>query len=1036
MSQQTRAWIQSAALDAILLYWLVGTVSLLPERQIVGAIGAATIGGLLVTLLGYRLSLKPLYILAITVMGAGFGIYLIQDQVVWLATAGGITAASLSLCREQLSSADPNKHIGVAVLAFVMPLLSLVLGTESLFVMSILGMGGIIYFDVGVPTALPALQQARQGIQANPYIAILQVLTGVTLALVLFSFLEEARPETNTSQIAGGLGILIGFAHVAMLGIRSRREARPEAGLTVPPTIAVGMIVLSVIALVVGTGGDLLLGLSVAGIYAIVQTVQHDGLTHLYRPMQNADALRAIINRLVPLVSGGILMILLLPQTALPVAFIVAILWGIANRLAYKTYAVLVRETLQTRVLGLGDDVLITYNASNAAVLRTKLKSSRPGEAIYALNFLEKFPDEPFHDHLGVLLTHPIPEVRREAALRIEHHRPPQFDVTLLDILIEADDDSHVKEAAIRAYAATGGTLERLDSYLKSPDDDIRRGVLVAFLQHGDTKRVQMAEAQLLQLSESLAPQERSFAAQILANVDSRRFYGYMLKLLEDPNPKVQSEAILAAGKLNNPRLWDKLIGKLLDVRVAPSATTALFTANRTVYPAFETVFQSGNPQLILAVTRICGQRREAQAIELLKTKLTYPNTTIRDQVVRSLQQCRYQAEPDNVPTLHNIIRDHIQIGIGYFAIIRDLRQHKPTGHIVYALAVEIESLREDVLSVLSLLYDPQTVQAIQTSLKHPDNEKQDAALRTLEILLDKSLRPLILPLFSRVTVNERLSHWQSQTIQKSLPPNERLLNILQSDLPPWLLAYTLFAIQSERAQSILSRVLPLTRHDHPLVSETAIWVVYTHDEAYFEQECVPHLNETQQAIAKTIQTSHPKDGDPTMLLTIEKVLILKSVDIFSRLPDGVLVQLANIVEEIDLLPNASLFEESDVGNSMFIITQGSVRIERDGVLIATRGERDFIGEMSLFGDAPRSASAIAETEVNLLRLDQIAFNELMANHPPIAKGIITVLANRLREAMELHGLSPLTASISSEDTITQMRLNREEIQRIINAGN
>jgi CRP-like cAMP-binding protein len=61
-------------------------------------------------------------------------------------------------------------------------------------------------------------------------------------------------------------------------------------------------------------------------------------------------------------------------------------------------------------------------------------------------------------------------------------------------------------------------------------------------------------------------------------------------------------------------------------------------------------------------------------------------------------------------------------------------------------------------------------------------------------------------------------------------------------------------------------------------------------------------------------------------------------------------------------------------------------------------GEKEMFGEMALLDTEPRSASVTAEEKTYLLRLEQEAFYELMADRPEIAKGIIRELTQRVRE--------------------------------------
>jgi CRP-like cAMP-binding protein len=133
------------------------------------------------------------------------------------------------------------------------------------------------------------------------------------------------------------------------------------------------------------------------------------------------------------------------------------------------------------------------------------------------------------------------------------------------------------------------------------------------------------------------------------------------------------------------------------------------------------------------------------------------------------------------------------------------------------------------------------------------------------------------------------------------------------------------------------------------------------------------------------------------MLLTVEKVMVLKTVDIFAHTPEEILVDIAGLLKEIAVAANATIFEKGERGDSMYIIVEGEVAA-LDGDRVFTRmGERQVFGEMALLDGEPRTATIRATQATRLLRLDQEPFYELMDDRIEIARGIIHVLLQRLR---------------------------------------
>lgn len=133
------------------------------------------------------------------------------------------------------------------------------------------------------------------------------------------------------------------------------------------------------------------------------------------------------------------------------------------------------------------------------------------------------------------------------------------------------------------------------------------------------------------------------------------------------------------------------------------------------------------------------------------------------------------------------------------------------------------------------------------------------------------------------------------------------------------------------------------------------------------------------------------------MLSTVEKVLILKAVDLFSEIPGRDLARIAQVTEELVVGRAESLMKEGELGDSLFILVEGEVEVRKGRQAIAQLGPGECVGEMALLDSEPRSATVRAAEDVRVLRLDRDAFDELMDGHVDIARGVIRVLTRRLR---------------------------------------
>lgn len=111
------------------------------------------------------------------------------------------------------------------------------------------------------------------------------------------------------------------------------------------------------------------------------------------------------------------------------------------------------------------------------------------------------------------------------------------------------------------------------------------------------------------------------------------------------------------------------------------------------------------------------------------------------------------------------------------------------------------------------------------------------------------------------------------------------------------------------------------------------------------------------------------------------------------------LLRLLNVRSGEDRLLGERFIVEGDPGDCLYVTVRGEVDIVVDGVgKVATRGERSVNGEMALLSSTARTASCVAATAVEALRIDRREFLELLRERPELGLGIIQVLARRLDE--------------------------------------
>ena len=136
------------------------------------------------------------------------------------------------------------------------------------------------------------------------------------------------------------------------------------------------------------------------------------------------------------------------------------------------------------------------------------------------------------------------------------------------------------------------------------------------------------------------------------------------------------------------------------------------------------------------------------------------------------------------------------------------------------------------------------------------------------------------------------------------------------------------------------------------------------------------------------------------MLLAVERVALLRHVQLFAHTPGRVLAGLAHVLEEVEFPAGSTLMEAGAVEDWLFVLADGEVDVSRDDRWLRL-GPGSVVGEMAVLDPQGRSATVTAATPVLAFRLRKAAFDEAVRTRPEIAAGVITELVRRLRESHE-----------------------------------
>ncbi|MEI6506147.1 MAG: cyclic nucleotide-binding domain-containing protein, partial [Planctomycetota bacterium] len=720
--------------------------------------------------------------------------------------------------------------------------------------------------------------------------------------------------------------------------------------------------------------------------------IDSPSLKVLYQPLAASMRLAAQIALeaiVTPVTIGavGSIILVLGHNSVNPVSFSWVILaalggWITAAVIAYRRYSRALMDALKKRTLG--DGTFSLSDESSIAVLRQKLDSDWPGDVIYGLTLLERAEHRSLAENLVKALSHPSPDVRKYSLSRVEALGLGQARDSVTKILSSSAEPSSVRSAAARALCALGG--EGIDDavapFLSDPDRQLRIGAMVGLLGRTGGTRTAEVRSRIERLARSTDPGDRTLAAQVLAEVPHADFDSLLVELLEDRDPAARRASLAAAGRSNDRRVWHAVIGNLTTPGFSGDAAQVLVAGGEAVLPELAAAFDLPGRRAddLVRLARVVGRIPGEASKRFLLDRLDAGDPRVRLHILSALNRLGFRAERQFSGRIESIFRKEVGESARMLAAISELSSDPECALVIDALAAAVTRSRKRMFLLLSFLHDPATILRASEHVTHEAKEKRAYAVELVDIALSAQQKALLLPLIEDLEPRQRLERLAHEFPQTCRGRNQRLAEIVAwkgGAASSWSRCCALFVIGRLRVRELSDVVASAAgSEDEPIVRDTAAWAL-----AQLE-----------------INPGEARNRGGTEMLTIEKVFILKSVSIFAHLAEERLAEIASILAEVDFRPDEPIITKGDVGDSMYIIMHGKVRIHDEGKNLATLGDRDILGEIAILDHQPRLASATAVDDVRALRLDRDAFYELMSDHIEMVTGVLQVLCERLRK--------------------------------------
>jgi CRP/FNR family cyclic AMP-dependent transcriptional regulator len=124
----------------------------------------------------------------------------------------------------------------------------------------------------------------------------------------------------------------------------------------------------------------------------------------------------------------------------------------------------------------------------------------------------------------------------------------------------------------------------------------------------------------------------------------------------------------------------------------------------------------------------------------------------------------------------------------------------------------------------------------------------------------------------------------------------------------------------------------------------------------------------------------------------------LQKVPLFRGLSKKQLRDISGLATRLNEPAGTELTKEGEVGHEFIIVIEGEIEVRKGDQVIATRGPGDYVGEIALLDQRPRTATVVAKTPVVIEVIGQREFRTLLAEAPELSGDIMSTMAQRLAE--------------------------------------
>ena len=726
-------------------------------------------------------------------------------------------------------------------------------------------------------------------------------------------------------------------------------------------------------------------------------TLHNASIQLLWIPVKNT-----IKNRLKPVIEGsiraslegvsGILIFLSITVFNVPIHYLsisivlIAIYWINKSFTLKKLYVKELQSAIEKRELNFEELTLDIQDEAMVKTINEALKNNDESQQILALEMIKDIPLTPWKDSLNDLLNNGEITVKKEIlsiSFDDENIITNQTIIDLINNVPDLETESIEIAGKRRLRKALPIIMDRIDTVNKE-----KQIIFAAAIRNIDPDSSNKEKELLLDAFNTNDENICSLAIRQMKNDKEILPDDKLAEYLNQESSMIRDAALSVAESRASTSLLPHIIQCLSDPRCAIPARSALqaYDDNVVVELLIKHVQrQNVEKSLIIGVIRTIKNYPTKNSIDLLLSAISPKVPPIQSEAVDSLIHIARELSLDEnqiIITKKELIKTS-RYAYEKIIALSQINEDEENQLLRYLLQNEVRKLIP-VIMKLGILDKPET--PIETYIQYVLNNETDKlpyVLEFFENIFSKEERRIVNSLIDNIPIEEKCevakNHFDDLTT-----------NINQ------FLGYYIGTIQELKVALTLDYAF---RNNNQEILEKANWNEFP-DSFIIKDIITRHAKNNPDSLNRWPINDYLLDSNQlTMYSTLEKAMILKSVDLFTSIPSQELIRVAQIAEEEEYQPGTSLCKEGDFGDCMYIIANGKVKVHKGDRTLVELEKGAFVGDMALLDQEPRSADLTISAETTLLKISQDSFYELMSSNFEIMNGILKIISSRLRDA-------------------------------------